>query len=547
MSDVVLVLVWALPLLLAPLAVSRMGRWVLPVAVAPALLASWSVAPGASVELPWLLLGARLGLDAMGRVFLAFGAVLWLCAGLSASIAAPSDPRAGRFRLFFLLAMSGNLGLVVAHDLATFYLGFALMSLAAYGLVVHDGTERARRAGRVYLVLTIVGEMALFAGFLLLVRRSGSLAPAAIDLAGAGALELWLLVLALGIKAGLLGLHMWLPLAHPAAPVPASAVLSGVMIKAGLLGWLRFLPLGRDSMPILGSGLMAAGGVAAFAAVVVGLSQRDPKVVLAYSSIAKIGTMALGLGIAAARPALAPALTAALVTYAAHHGLAKGALFLGVGVVQATPRRWPLVVQMIPALVLAGAPATSGAAAKAGLKQAAAGAVPLLELGLSLAAVGTALLLMHFVALLGGKAGTSDRQPALALPWIGLVAASLALPALLGGLERSASDLWPLLAALAIGVLVTRAPRLRWSAWLGRVPPGDVLEPLSVIGRTAWRASRRWAQALPALDGWRAAGPAWREAIAQRTQWLEQRLSFGTVGPLWLALIVIVVVLMVRP
>ncbi len=157
-----------------------------------------------------------------------------------------ADVHAARFRLFFLLAMSGNFGLIVGQDLISFYFGFALMGLAAYGLVVHEGNDRVRRAGRVYLAMTLVGEVALFAAFVFLCARTGTLTPTPEQIAGAGPAELVLLLLAFGIKAGLLGLHMWLPLAHPAAPVAASAVLSGAMIKAALVGWLRFLPLGQD-------------------------------------------------------------------------------------------------------------------------------------------------------------------------------------------------------------------------------------------------------------------------------------------------------------
>lgn len=163
---------------------------------------------------------------------------------------------------------------------------------------------------------------------------------------------------AFGIKAGLIGLHMWLPLAHPAAPVAASAVLSVAMIKAGLIGWLRYLPLGQQALPELGALPILASIAAALLAVPAALVQRDPKVVLAYSSIAKMGTMIAGLGIAVMVPALAPAMIAALIFYATNHGLAKGVLFLGVGVVKGSSSRWPLLVLASNALVLAGAPFT---------------------------------------------------------------------------------------------------------------------------------------------------------------------------------------------
>jgi len=122
-------------------------------------------------------LGARFGLDGNGRVFLLFTAVLWLVAGLQAALTMGSDPRMGRFRLLFLLAMAGNLLLIVGQDLASFYLGFSLMGLAAYGLVIHSGEPAALRAGRVYLAMTLVAELALFAALVLIVRHTGTLVP----------------------------------------------------------------------------------------------------------------------------------------------------------------------------------------------------------------------------------------------------------------------------------------------------------------------------------------------------------------------------------
>ena len=121
------------------------------------------------------------------------------------------------------------------------------MGLAAYGLVIHNGDAAALRAGRVYLAMTLVAEAALLAALILIFEHTGTLAPAPAQLMGSGDWAIGLLIFSLGIKAGLVLLHVWLPLAHPAAPVPASAVLSGTMIKAALIGWMRFLPLGSGS------------------------------------------------------------------------------------------------------------------------------------------------------------------------------------------------------------------------------------------------------------------------------------------------------------
>ena len=421
-----LLLTWLAPLLaLAALAVpgwrERVQAWA-PLTAVPGLASALFLADGASLELPWALMGLSLAMEPVGRVFLLLAALLWgTAAGFTRGYLA-RDAARHRFLGFFLAAMAGNLGLTVAQDPAGFLAFFALMGIPAYGLVVHTGTPFARRAANVYLGATVTGETLTLAGLLM------ALGPGPAE---AGAF--WL-VAGLGVKAGLLPLHFWLPLAHPAAPAPASAVLSGSMIKAGLLGWLRFLPLGEVALPQLGGTLFLLGLAGAFLAVVAGLPQRDAKTVLAYSSVSQMGWMAAAVGAGLAAPAAWPALLAAVLAYALHHGLAKGALFLSTAVTAPWPRttrgRLALGAGLaLPALAIAGLPGTSGAAAKVGLKGALSalpgmtGADPAVLLGLGAAA--TTLLMVRFLFVLapGHGAGRSARAW-----WAALVGAGVVLP-----------------------------------------------------------------------------------------------------------------------
>ena len=241
-----------LPALLAvPLAMGgsggRLALRLAPWSPLPALLiAAWPGGVDGST-LPWLLEGSRWGLDPTGQVFLLLTSFLWLMAGLYARRYFEGKSTR-RFFTFHLLTLTGNLGIAAAQDLISFYLFFALMTFAGYGLVVHTGTGPALRAGRVYLVMAVMGEALLISGLILAASSAASLAlgdvAAAVGASPHRDLVIGLLLAGFGVKAGALPLHMWLPLAHPVAPTPASAVLSGSMIKAGLLGWLRFLPFG---------------------------------------------------------------------------------------------------------------------------------------------------------------------------------------------------------------------------------------------------------------------------------------------------------------
>lgn len=415
-----------------------------PWAALPALVCAVAFGPVPDVDLPWLLLGVRLGLDDTAQVFLFFTGLLWLAGGIYATAYLADDARKTAFFAYFLLAMSGNLGLIIAQDMLTFYALFALMSFASYGLIAHTRTPEALHAGRIYIVMVVVGELLLFAAMVLAAHAAGSILFADARAAVMGAdTRGWILALALsgfGIKLGLLGLHFWLPLAHPVAPTPASAILSGAMIKTGLLGWMQMLPLGESGLPFGWGGVMMAIGLVAMAyAVVIGLAQRNPKTVLAYSSVSQMGlvTMAIGLGLAV--PSRWPDIAPIVLFLALHHALAKGALFLGVGVstlrFAADWRRWLLAAGLVlPALALAGAPLTSGGLVKVFLEREVT-ALPVpwgsaLFTLLGWTVVTTTLLMVRFLTLVWPRpsTATSDGDARLWAPWAVLTLVLLALP-----------------------------------------------------------------------------------------------------------------------
>ncbi len=565
-------LLWLSPLLLplaaAVLLVARPGprsSWLLVAAPAPAALLALIGPVLPAPALPWLLLDVSLHLDAIGRVLLGLTALVWAAAGVWARRDAEQEPGYG---LWWLLALSGNLGVVLADDLLTFYAAFVVMTLAAYGLVVHTRSDAARRAGRVYLVLGVVGETLLLAGLLLAAAeapglRLGEVADA---VAGSPARDLLVALLAagFGIKAGVVGLHVWLPLAHPAAPFAASAVLSGAMIKAGLVGWLRLLPTGSTPLPGWSTTLVVLGLLTAVAGVGLGLTQRGPKVVLAYSSISQMGFMTLLVGAALAAPPAAPVALAAAAAYALHHGVAKAVLFLGVGLLPGAGdglRRRLLLAGMIAAgLTLAGLPRSSGAFAKAWMKQAldlalpGSGVVP----AASLAATGTTLLMARLLVLLRRGQPVDGEAPPLHLAaWGALVAAMLvltpvAVPRVLPelavpGLGSVVGDaLWPV--ALGVGVaLAVAALARRVRVPVPSVPAGDLVvvaehglaratRLLAVGARRAAALQERRAMAARRAAGWIAR----RDTGLDR---LEDRLTRWPVGGSMVALLAGVLVL----
>lgn len=478
-------------------------------------------AGGAAAHVP-LLLGTWLAVDLVARPLLLVGTLLY-GAALTAVTFGHSE-RPDQLAAYLLVSYVGNVGVYLAWDTVTFYLAFAVMSFAAYGLVIHTRSLGALRAGRVYLTLTVLSETAILLALLLVTSAGGRLlsdAPSAVASSPYRGAIVALLIIGFGVKAGLFPLHLWLPLAHPAAPPAASAVLSGAMVKAGLVGWLRFLPLGEVEMAGVGRLVVALALVGAFGAVIVGSPQRDPKAVLAYSTVSQMGFLGVVVGVALAAPALAPACIPAAVVYAVHHGLAKGALFLGVPVWKhhaTTTLLQRRVVQAglaLAALAVVGAPLSSGSVGKYAAKYAVEGVslagVDLVTL-LPFVATGSTILLVRCALLLRRaeyEPNPDAKDPEL-LGWLLLVVTSATVPwlvteawvpvAAVPELEAVTvwDATWPILLGLALGAglaaLLARRPDPVKP--LLDVPAGDLATPATVAAVAAVRAGRAGGDAL---------------------------------------------------
>jgi formate hydrogenlyase subunit 3/multisubunit Na+/H+ antiporter MnhD subunit len=488
-----LVLAWSVPLALAPLSLVRGAGWV-PVLAPLAALATVGLVPlGEHLTLEWLLLGVHLQLDKTGKLFLLFSALLWLFAAAYGALSNQDAASNGRFRLFFVSSMAGNLLLILAADMLTFYLGFALMGLAAYGMVVHRRSQRARRAGRFFLAWTLVGEVAVLSAVMLLTTHGGSLAFADLAQSTPPSAAVALLVLGFGIKLALPGLHFWLPQTYAVTPVVGAAVLSGPMINAGLLGWLRFLPLGESDLAGWSDVLVAVGAVGVALGVAAGLMQRDPRIVLGYSSVLKMGLITAVCGIALGHPAAAPAILAALVLFALNHLLVKGALFIGIGEWERCGARPGLLASLgLLALVLAGAPLTGGAAAKAGLSAALEALPNALSELFVFAAAATALLMMRFLWLLTRVAAQgAERYGPATRSWLVLVVLALWLPFYPTLSTFQLADALPLSIGGVLGGVV-------WALVPGRLKA----RRRAVLGAARWMPWRRLLRRTYAACAW---------------------------------------------
>lgn len=335
---------------------SAAGRWIVYggalglCAAAAAVAAANLLGLGAGADdvvlplgLPWI--GARFHLDALSAVFLIVVDLGGAIASLYALGYGRHEPEPWRVLGFYPAFLAGMNIVLLAADAFSFLVAWEVMSLASWGLVIAHHREAGNaQAAYVYLVMASFGAFSLLLAFGLLAGPQGAYAFEAMrampPTAGIAALVLALTVLGAGSKAGLVPLHVWLPLAHPAAPSQVSALMSGVMTKVAIYAFVRIVfdltgpPAWWWSLPVL-----ALGGATAVIGVLQATLERDLKRILAFSTVENIGVIFVGLGLALAFKAQHMALAAALSMTAAlfhvfNHSLFKSLLFFGAGAVQ---------------------------------------------------------------------------------------------------------------------------------------------------------------------------------------------------------------------
>jgi len=259
------------------------------------VLVSWSV-PVGRIE---------LGIDSLSGLFLLLHFIVSAAAVLfgSSYFEPYEEERSLKPVRFFISGFIISIALVLAAQNAVLFLvSWEMMALGGFFLVAFEGQElQVRKAALLYLVATHIGTLCLFVAFGLLGMSTGSFAfPQMAGNPALLAVSTPIFVLALlgfGSKAGFVPLHIWLPEAHPAAPSPVSALMSGVMIKTGIYGLLRVLGFFAQPPAWWGFTLGAIGILSGTLGILWALAQSDFKRLLAYSSIENVGIITLGLGI----------------------------------------------------------------------------------------------------------------------------------------------------------------------------------------------------------------------------------------------------------
>ncbi|MDA8294283.1 MAG: proton-conducting transporter membrane subunit [Actinomycetota bacterium] len=310
------------------------------------LLTGHPVALHTGAVLP--LTGVDLSLDPLGALFVAVTAVVGLAA-LCYSVGYGAHATPGRTATAMLPAFLATLLLVpAAASVATFLIAWELMALTSLLALLgeHRQGPAIRDAAQWYAAMTHIGAAAILLGLVLLATQVGSQSFAAIDAhhrqvpAPLASVAFVLVLVGFASKAGAVPFHVWLPRAHPEAPSPVSALMSGAMVNLGVYGIVR---VGEG---LLGGGelwwwlvVVALGIASAFFGALHAAASSDIKRLLAYSTVDNMGLILIGVGAAGALAADGQRFLAALVLLAAlfhlvNHALFKGSLFLGAGALQ---------------------------------------------------------------------------------------------------------------------------------------------------------------------------------------------------------------------
>ncbi len=341
------------------LAVYGIGRWnkrlrdmaANMVALAEFLVLLWLFLTFGKTGRQWFVLpdfggvGLYLTLDGFRALYGLLASFMWLVTTVFCGEYLRSYHNRNRYYLFTLFTLGGVMGVFLSGELMTTFLFFELMSFSSYVWVVHDETEGAMRAGGTYLAIAVGGGLVMLMGLFLLYTGLG---------AGAGG-HLWTdelmlqvlsrssyryllpagvcLLIGFGAKAGAFPLHIWLPKAHPVAPAPASALLSGMLTKAGVFGVILISCGMFWHNRIWGTYMLLLGVVTMVLGAVLALFSVNLKRTLACSSLSQIGFILVGIGMCGLLGDENAAAVRGTLLHMVNHSLIKLVLFLAAGVI----------------------------------------------------------------------------------------------------------------------------------------------------------------------------------------------------------------------
>ncbi len=309
--------------------------------VAVFALCALTVGRGYVCELPGVCgMGLRFRADGFRSVYCCVASFMWMMTGLFSPEYFAHYHNRNRYYFFNLMTLGATLGVFLSDDLYTTMIFFEIMSMTSYVWVAHEETDGAMRAAATYLAVAVIGGMTTLMGLFLLYHELGTLSFAGMKEAAALlpdrshlTVAAWLTLVGFAAKAGLFPLHIWLPKAHPVAPAPASALLSGILTKSGVFGMIVVCASLMRGDCFFGDGLLTLGAVTMFLGAALALFSVNLKRVLACSSMSQIGFITVGLSMMVMLGEEGSLAAYGAVMHMMNHSLIKLVLFMAAGVV----------------------------------------------------------------------------------------------------------------------------------------------------------------------------------------------------------------------
>lgn len=319
--------------------------------------------------------------DLLGKVFAVLISIVWFLSAVFAVEYMKHEAHNRRYFAFYLIVYGVLVGLSFAGNMVTFYMFFEMMTLLSMPLVLHTLSREAIMAGLKYMFYSFCGAYMVLFGLFFLCRYANTLTFTAGGTLDPGMMQghetlllvcAMLMILGFSVKAGMFPMHAWLPTAHPVAPAPASAVLSGIIVKIGVFGVIRtvFYLFGAEFLQ--GSWVQTVWMILSLITVFMGsmLAYREDvlKKRLAYSTVSQLSYILFGLSL------LNGTGMVGALYHVIFHGFVKTALFLGVGAViyktgktkaseiTGIGKKMPIIIWCftIASLALIGIPPTGG-------------------------------------------------------------------------------------------------------------------------------------------------------------------------------------------
>lgn len=282
--------------------------------------------------------GLSLKIDMFRYIFIWLTSLIWFLVTVYSVQYLNSYKNRNRYYLFFMLTYWSTLGIFISENLLNLFTFFEIMSLTSYPLIIHDEDEYSHEAGDTYIIMAVTGGLVLLMGLFLLFDYTQTLEISLLknsldSLGGIKYAIVSLIVFGFGIKAGMFPLHIWLPKAHPAAPAPASAVLSGVLLKTGIFGIMITSQIITPNDKNISLAILILGFITMFLGGFLALFQRNIKRILAYSSMSQMGYILVAIGLMGILEEHKYMAFYGATYHIINHMIFKVLLFMGAGVI----------------------------------------------------------------------------------------------------------------------------------------------------------------------------------------------------------------------